>query len=339
MSSNPRINCGACSRRILAHAYRLCCTACQQVYHLKCISFLSKHDSVYVNRDTVPWICVNCTSSIFPFNHMYDDDEFYQSLKDEFESDDLNDCNKWFNMFDLSENTVSPLYDLDPDINYYQSVSALMGSDCKYFLENDFNLELEKREITDNNFSIIHINIRSLPRNLDVLRHYLSTLRVKFKIIAISESWLNANNSELYGLEDYNLISNFRSNRRGGGVSLFIHKSITYNIVSSLTISDVHIESLFIEINKTTVCKNNNVYVGVIYRPPSSDVNKFNESLRNLCDLVKPRDKNVYIAGDFNIDLLNHEHHLHTSEFIDHIYSYSLLSHDLPELLTIHQPS
>ena len=62
---------------------------------------MSKHDSVYVIRDTVPWICVNCNSSIFPFNHMYDDDEFYQSLKDEFESDDLNDCNKWFNMFDL----------------------------------------------------------------------------------------------------------------------------------------------------------------------------------------------------------------------------------------------
>ena len=34
--------------------------------------------------------------------------------------------------------------------------------------------------------------------------------------------------------------------------------------------------------------------------------------------------KTVYLCGDFNVDLLQHENHAATNNFIDHLYSYGL---------------
>ena len=41
--------------------------------------------------------------------------------------------------------------------------------------------------------------------------------------------------------------------------------------------------------------------------------------------VINPSNKNVYIVGDFNIDLLKHNDHFSTNEFIDTIYGYSLI--------------
>ena len=57
----------------------------------------------------------------FPFSHFYDDDEFIESLVgDHYHVDN---CNKMFQLFDCEESCFSPMYDIDPDIQYHQASS------------------------------------------------------------------------------------------------------------------------------------------------------------------------------------------------------------------------
>ena len=40
-----------------------------------------------------------------------------------------------------------------------------------------------------NSFSALHINIRSLSKNFENVKHLLSTLNCEFKIICLAETW------------------------------------------------------------------------------------------------------------------------------------------------------
>ena len=59
-----------------------------------------------------------------------------------------------------------------------------------YYLEDEFNSMLIQRNI-DNNCSVLHVNQRSLHKNVDYLQVYLRTLNHNFSVIAISETWAN----------------------------------------------------------------------------------------------------------------------------------------------------
>ena len=72
--------------------------------------------------------------------------------------------------------------------------------------------------------------------------------------------------------------------------------------------SSPNIESLFLTITNTS----SPITIGVIYRPPSGDINQFMEQF-NIMLSTLPKN-NVYIMGDFNIDLLNHQCNI-VSEF------------------------
>ena len=63
------------------------------------------------------------------------------------------------------------------------------------------------------------------------------------------------------------------------------------------------LESLFIEIT----CKGESHLVGVVYRPPGSDVSLFSQHLETVLDKVK--NKRCYLMGDFNLDLIKSDQH------------------------------
>ena len=290
------------------HDLKLKCFSCHHSYHLKCITSIDRNDSIYINRDAEPWLCIECSTSILPFNHYFDDDDFIKALHEEYDIN-LNDCNKLFNVLDLSVTESSPLYDIDPDVHYYKTASLLHNTECKYFTESRFNNECSDKNVDDSCFSIIHVNIRSLPRNIDSLKQYFLMLRHRFKVIAISENWLTKNNFDLYGLEGYTHVCNVRSGKCGGGVSLFISDEISFKSRDDLSRSHDCMESVFVEIDKSVYSTKTNIIVGVVYRPPSTDVAKFNELLGELCVNINPSNKQTYITGDFNINLLNHDDH------------------------------
>ena len=88
-----------------------------------------------------------------------------------------------------------------------------------YFLEDEFNTMTMNTNITSK-FSVIHVNARSLPKNIYALNIYLNTLSHSFSVIAVSETWATADSETLLLLSGYVGIFKNRPKSRGDGVAV-----------------------------------------------------------------------------------------------------------------------
>ena len=85
-----------------------------------------------------------------------------------------------------------------------------------------FNSKFKKNEHS-NAFSLIHFNCRSLPHNFDNLNMYLTSLDHKFKIIGVTETWLNASShTDMYCLDEYKFHCNNRKKTKEVAVLEFM---------------------------------------------------------------------------------------------------------------------
>ena len=92
------------------------------------------------------------------------------------------------------------------------------------------------------------MNMRSIPRHMNELEAYLSNLCHNFSIVAITETWFTDLTVDTYSLQGYTHEYEYRKNRSGGGVSLFIREGISYLMRKDLNVFDQNMESLFIEL-------------------------------------------------------------------------------------------
>ena len=116
------------------------------------------------------------------------------------------------------------------------------------------------------NVSLLHINACSLAKNLHQLIVYLD-------VIAISETWANNVNYSLLNIPGYNSLTNYHTDRRGGGVALYIHKSLAYKErVDHTTNITSNYECVFADVQHSSF---GTKVIGVIYRPLGIDVKLF----------------------------------------------------------------
>lgn len=153
-----------------------------------------------------------------------------------------------------------------------------------------------------NGFSILNLNIRSIKKKLGLLTDLLSTLQSKFTLIGVTETWLDSHMATMCNIDGYNHIFDVRKNRIGGGTSLFISKNIKYQLRPELNIFNDDINSVFVELDKSTTSNNKPIIVGLIYRPPNTSTVIFNNSLEVLLNMVTKSSIDIYMMGDFNID-------------------------------------
>ena len=295
-----------------------------------CLPGVTKHDSMYIQRGFDPWYCTDCTGTLFPFNSISDQSEFINAISENWSAHEaitLNDLNnKLFVLFELDEDDTSlPLGESDPDLNYYNTISGGSISNCNYHTEDSFFKLVNDYDIENNNtFSICHANIRSLPRHFCEISAYFDVLNFEFSVIGFSETWLKDTNVDCYSLQGYDSEHTYRIDKTGGGVSLFINRNIRYTVRKDLNMLNNNIESLYIEIDKTMITGfDRNIVVGVVYRPPNTEIDVFNTYLNNMLSTVDLSKKACYIMGDFNINLLKVDSHNLSKEFIDIMFSHS----------------
>ena len=220
-------------------------------------------------QEQLCWLCTCCTRELFPFNHYDEDDDYLAALADNWpiSIDFANQSNlreKIFVPFDLNDEMPSPLEDKDPDVNYYQELRNMSFNTCDYYYEESFNKKCRDLAISNESFSVIHINARSIPRNLPNIENYMDSLATNFTIIAITETWLKEENKDCYAIQSYCAEHNVWPVKTGGGVALFIKHGIDYHVRNDLTVMNDCVETLFIEIDKEVVNSQNNMIVGVI---------------------------------------------------------------------------
>ena len=93
------------------------------------------------------------------------------------------------------------------------------------------------------------MNIRSIKANIDSFAACLDTLQFTFKLIGLTETWLDKNNQDLYSIPGYNMINNFRQESKGGGVSVLRHESLVHKERTDLSLMNDDIECVFTEVH------------------------------------------------------------------------------------------
>ena len=187
----------------------------------------------------------------------------------------------------------------DPELIFFSK--NVKNLDTVYVLPQDFHDSLEKT--VTSYFSILHHNIRSIKKIFESFKTFFSSLDYTFSIICFSETWCDDLDNFTDDLSSY--ISNHqkRSDRKGGGVSAYLHSSFKVKTRSDLSTNCRDIGSLTLEIISEKI---RNTIISVLYRPPNGHFEHFENFLTIFFLNTKNSNKNVYIAGDFNLNSLDH---------------------------------
>lgn len=190
-----------------------------------------------------------------------------------------------------------------------------------YIEEKELNNFFHGRN--DKSISLLHVNCRSLNKNFDSLCTLLCSMSENVTAVALTETWLNASNENLFTLNGYNFVGKSRLNKIGGGVGIFLNANLNYKIRNDLSVMNEFIECIFVEITQLNA---SNIIIGSVYRPPNSDVTLFNSAMSTICEKISEKKSNLsFLAGDFNLDLLKVNQHIPTCEFLNLLNSHSFL--------------
>ena len=193
-----------------------------------------------------------------------------------------------------SDNDLLP--DLDPDNNYFSAIfqNIQPSQTCNYVSVESFNRICHDEP---KYYTFLNYNIRSFSANSDSFFSIFDDQNFP-QVFILTETWFTDDNlQELPGYASYHTL---RSNRRSGGVSIYVKNDIPSDIILELSFSNDCIEVCTVKI-KVNNC--NMVLVG-IYRPHSGTIEDFETSLDEILHSSLLRNKSCMVLGDLNINLL-----------------------------------
>ena len=110
-----------------------------------------------------------------------------------------------------------------------------VGCECDYHDINSFD---QLNTQNKNNICLLHVNIRSLKKNIEKLSMILADLQVPPQIIALSETKINKKQSVNFSttLKGYNFLHS-DSDTLAGGVGIYINNSLSYQLRNDIPTS------------------------------------------------------------------------------------------------------
>ncbi|ELU04447.1 hypothetical protein CAPTEDRAFT_185992 [Capitella teleta] len=112
-----------------------------------------------------------------------------------------------------------------------------------------------------------------------------------------------------------------------GGVSIYIHNSLTFRRRDDLSLMTDFIESLFIEVTDPHSTEHLPTTIGILYRPPNTDLDLFLDSLATITNTLATEKNTTYIMGYFNLDLLKSHTDNKIQHFLDIMHTHSSIHH------------
>ena len=209
--------------------------------------------------------------------------------------------------------------DIDPDSNYYNTRKICSS---EYMTVGEVNERLGTSGGRDphSTLSIMHINCRSLVNKITEIHSLIAQCNVN--VLAVTETWLSKEEADDVKIPGYHFVSKCRETGRGGGVGIFIKDSLDYEIIKNDRIFSKlnSFESMLVTIKLN---RGKTASIGVIYRPPGTSLETFCQEFDEM--LLHCKSENLFLAGDYNLDLLKMDSHLPTRIFYNTLTSYHLL--------------
>ena len=289
--------CSGCCKNIYVHNAIAICQDCSKAMHDKCaMKFMS-----YNNIDD-EWLCAPCMNAKPErYNPFKSYNKFYKHLPNhESDNDDI------------------------------AHISHIL-SNCNNFNRQNFKHILEYKEITErnsNSFSIVFNNIDGNSSNFDKFVAEISSTKTMPTIVALAETNIDECHKNLYNINGYDSVyqSKIHNKKKGSGLGMYILDELQYTVIDEHCVCSRNIECLFVSIINSTGPP---IIVGVVYRPPSGNIEMFYKRLEEIFSRLPTR--NVFITGDFNIDL-----HKNCSKFENVMFGYgyapsiSIATHEKP---------
>ena len=225
--------------------------------------------------------------------------------------------------FDLNNLTDIDLFNVIPNPDKFDQRdpdNMLSLPSSNYYsinrLNNYLNMLTNKKSI-----SLFHCNIRSLPKNLNLLEEFIYSLNVKPDILAISETKLNDKTIINTDIRQYQFFHT-DSKTAAGGAGLYISKDL-----HAIPRPDIKFNMELVESCWSEIINNNkpNVIIGCIYRHPKANMSDFTLELETIVKKLNEKNQTIYIMGDINIDFLKYGNHPNTEDYLDMLFSYNLL--------------
>ena len=318
--------CGKCSKNVSKRYKAIKCSNCGYWHHIKCDNVATQtYDKLVKLRDNelekYVHFCKICKEENLPFQKLSDEEFITSIIKDVPYNEDLNlrinppeGIQRLFTDFSShSEDEAAPI-----DCNYYDATTRIPNSNST-------------------NHSIFHLNIASLGRYKDELVAALSLLSVSFDIIAVSESRILKGREPIYDitLPGYKEYSTPTESSKGG-VIVYVKDNIVVKQRKDLEqkmYESKNLESVVLEILNE---KQKNEIFGCIYRHPTMDIDAFNRNyFADFMAKLSAENKICYLAGDFNIDLLQTETNDDVREFFETLTAHLFVPHiTLPTRVT-----
>ena len=203
------------------------------------------------------------------------------------------------------------LQSFDSEMNYIDSFEASHQSE--YFSLSEFNSIMNDNKHC---LSLIDYNIRSLQRNslnfLPIIEENLPSF------VILTETWFNNNNNGA-NIDNYHAFHVIRTNRRSGGVSVFIRNIFECRKIDQFCFVNSNIEICTVEV----IVSSKKIFLLSIYRPHEGTIQAFSEELENILANDIFINSRCYLSGDFNIHMDRSDED--TDKFIECMRSYHYL--------------
>ena len=187
-------------------------------------------------------------------------------------------------------------------------------NNCDY-LQTDNDLD-HTLGVSDD-LNIIQLNIRGLIGKQQTLIQETASKNdnKKVDIYILCETWLTEHNHGMINIPNYLYIGKHRKNKRGGGVSILIHNSLTFKERPDIALPNTSdLETMFVEIKTNK----GSLIVGSMYRPPHTYEKQFVTDYGLLLKQLKMEKRtDILIGMDHNMDLLKMSKHKQTQSFLD----------------------
>ena len=217
----------------------------------------------------------------------------------------------------LQPNSILLTDENDPDETFFNNHISL-NANTPYLTPNSVNPTLNPNTA---NFSLLHLNIRSLNKNFENFKQMLSDLQTQLTVICLSETWCQENSAanSSFQLPGYTVIHQERKHKRGGGLCVFIRNSVSYEILTNYCQNNNENETLCFKIlNEKN--KKKNIIINFSYCPPGGDKKQFRNYIKTFISNPTVRNKLVYLVGDFNINSLDYETNNEVKNFFDLLF-------------------
>ena len=317
--NNFKNPCSICNKNCLKNQAVIDCSSCGKDFHIKCDGITIKQYNHYKNTKDNPlcsnlrWQCLYCTMRS-NYEHIAFTFSDGQDLDNINNSDNMKFCEhlpKLEDVFETSKFSKFPNHDAE--------ITLPSNLNSKYHSVYEFQkLKIQK------NFNIFHSNVNGIESKFDTLENFVAGASSAMDILAISETSEDNDKSFTSNitLDGYRLYHT-PSNTSKGGTAIYVNNNYDVFERTDIKVQTDLYESVWIEIKNNN---SKNIVCGCIYRHPNQHISEFNNYIDStLKKIITDENKEVYICGDFNIDLLKINDHKNYLEFFNLLSCYGIL--------------